>query len=188
MKTNIYFVRHAEPNYNNQDDQKRELTTKGIEDRLKVTKFLEQCDIDHLLSSPYKRTVDTISDFGAKHKLPIIIYNDLRERKVSDNWINNFSHYSRLQWQDFDYRLEDGESLKQTQNRNIDVIKLILEGYQGTNIAIATHGTALCTILNYYDNSIDYQFFRHIKDIFPFVVKCSFINNQIVDIKFINIV
>ena len=28
--TNIYFVRHAEPNYNNHDDLTRELSPKGF--------------------------------------------------------------------------------------------------------------------------------------------------------------
>ncbi len=89
-------------NYNNKVniDQLRELTTKGFKDRLKVTAFLEQCDIDHLLSSPYKRTVDTISDFGNKHNYQIIVDQNLRERKVSDQWINNFSTYSKQQWED----------------------------------------------------------------------------------------
>lgn len=31
MKTTIYFIRHAEPNYQNHDDMARELTIKGIE-------------------------------------------------------------------------------------------------------------------------------------------------------------
>ncbi len=35
--TKIYFVRHAQPNYNNHDDRLRELTPKGLEDRKKVT-------------------------------------------------------------------------------------------------------------------------------------------------------
>ena len=30
--TNIYFVRHAEPNYSNHDDLTRELSTKGLQD------------------------------------------------------------------------------------------------------------------------------------------------------------
>lgn len=31
--TNIYFIRHAEPNFNNHDDETRELTEKGMNDR-----------------------------------------------------------------------------------------------------------------------------------------------------------
>ena len=38
--TKVYFVRHAESNYNNHNDALRELSSKGMEDRKLVTKFL----------------------------------------------------------------------------------------------------------------------------------------------------
>ena len=38
--TRVYFVRHAEPNYDNHDDALRELSPKGMEDRKLVTDFL----------------------------------------------------------------------------------------------------------------------------------------------------
>lgn len=61
--TTIYFVRHAEPNYDNHDDLTRELTTKGLEDAKKVTGFLKDKGIQVAYSSPYKRAIDTIQDF-----------------------------------------------------------------------------------------------------------------------------
>lgn len=38
--TTVYFVRHAEPNYNNHNDELRELSPKGLKDRKLVTDFL----------------------------------------------------------------------------------------------------------------------------------------------------
>ena len=38
--TTVYFVRHAEPNYNNNDDSLRELSAKGLKDKKLVTAFL----------------------------------------------------------------------------------------------------------------------------------------------------
>ena len=64
--TTIYFVRHAEPNYNNHDDMSRELTHKGLKDRVLVTDFLADKQIDVVLSSPYKRAVDTVKEFAEK--------------------------------------------------------------------------------------------------------------------------
>lgn len=32
--TTLYFIRHAEPNYNNYDDLTRELSPKGLEDNV----------------------------------------------------------------------------------------------------------------------------------------------------------
>ncbi len=40
MRTRVYFIRHAEPNYNNHDDMTRELSEKGLKDRVLVTEFL----------------------------------------------------------------------------------------------------------------------------------------------------
>ncbi len=62
--TTVYFVRHAEPNYNNHDDMSRELSNKGLQDRKLVTKFLLDKHIDVVLSSPYKRAIDTVADFA----------------------------------------------------------------------------------------------------------------------------
>jgi 2,3-bisphosphoglycerate-dependent phosphoglycerate mutase len=38
--TTLYFVRHAEPNYNNHDDLTRELTENGLRDRHKAARWL----------------------------------------------------------------------------------------------------------------------------------------------------
>ena len=35
--TTVYFIRHAEPNYNNHDDMSRDLSPKGLEDLKLVT-------------------------------------------------------------------------------------------------------------------------------------------------------
>ena len=52
LLTNIYYVRHAEPNYSNHNDVLRELSPKGMVDRELVTKFLSDKQIDMIVSSP----------------------------------------------------------------------------------------------------------------------------------------
>lgn len=37
--TTVFFVRHAEPNYDNHNDMLRELSSKGLQDRKRVTDF-----------------------------------------------------------------------------------------------------------------------------------------------------
>ena len=39
--TNVYFVRHAQPNYEKHDDLTRELTEKGLQDRKLVTELMK---------------------------------------------------------------------------------------------------------------------------------------------------
>ena len=44
--TNVYFVRHAQPNYENHEDKFRELSAKGLLDRALVTDFLSDKEIE----------------------------------------------------------------------------------------------------------------------------------------------
>lgn len=89
--TVIYFVRHAEPNFENHNDSLRELSEKGLEDRKLVTQYLQDKRIDKVLSSPYKRAVDTVKDFADKNGLAVETIEDFRERKIDSVWIDNFA-------------------------------------------------------------------------------------------------
>ena len=172
--TIVYFVRHAEPNYENHDDMLRELSPRGMEDRKLVTAFLSDKEIDVVLSSPFKRAVDTIADFAEKNHLTIETIDDFRERRVDSCWIEDFSAFTQRQWCDFKYKLSDGECLKEVQNRNISALNTVLDKYQGKNIVIGSHGTALSTIINYYDNSFGYEDFEKIRFVMPWIVKFVF--------------
>lgn len=172
--TRVYFVRHAEPNYDNHNDTLRELSPKGMEDRKLVTRFLSDRQIDVVLSSPYKRAVDTVAHFAESRALPIGIMDGFRERRVDSGWIEDFTAFSKRQWSDFTYRLSDGECLKEVQDRNISALAEVLESYPGKNIVIGSHGTALSTIINYYDSSFGYGEFEKIKNVMPWIVELDF--------------
>ncbi len=174
----VYFVRHAEPDFSNHNDLLRELTPKGWADRQKVTEFLCDKNIHLVVSSPYKRSVDTIGDFAEKYDHDIEMIEDFRERKIGNEWIDDFDAYAIRQWQDFDYRLQDGESLKEVQKRNIEALKKLLNDHPGKNIAVGSHGTALSTIINYYDPSFSYDDFEKIKNVMPLIVEFTFDEND----------
>ena len=110
--TKIYFVRHAEPNYENHDDMSRELSNKGLKDRKLVTSFLMDKEIDIVLSSPYKRAIDTIRDFAEIRGIDITVMDEFRERRVDSAWIEDFTSFCKKQWDDFYYKLSEGECLK----------------------------------------------------------------------------
>ena len=181
--TTIYFVRHAEPDYNNHDDFFRPLTDKGLKDRIKVTNYLLDKKIDLVLSSPYVRAVDTVADFAKNAGLNIEKIDDFRERKVDSVWVEDFKAFCKKQWSDFDYKLTDGESLNEVQKRNIRALEEVLERYNGKNIVVGSHGTALSTIVNYYDNSFNYENFDAIIGVMPWVVKFEFEDKRCISIE-----
>ena len=175
--TIVYFVRHAEPNYDNHNDALRELSAKGLEDRKLVTNFFAGKRIDVALSSPFKRAIDTIKDFTDSFGLPITIIDEFRERKVDSGWIEDFTSFSRKQWNDFSFKLSDGECLQEVQDRNVFALKSVLDKYRGKNIMIGSHGTALSTIIKFYDHSFGYDDFAKIRNKMPWIVEFAFDEN-----------
>lgn len=187
MRTRVYFIRHAEPNYNNHDDMTRELSEKGLKDRVLVTEFLRDKQIDAVLSSPFKRAVDTVRDFAEKSGLEIKVVEDFRERRIDNCWIEDFNGFCKKQWEDFNYKLSDGESLEEVQTRNIAALKNVLKRYEGKNLVVGSHGTALSTIINYYDKSFGYAQFEKIRGLMPWVVPFSFEGDVCVEIRTYNV-
>ena len=185
--TNIYFIRHAEPNYNNHDDITRELSPKGLRDRKLITQFLADKHIDVVLSSPFKRSVDTVAHFAARHNLPITTISDFRERKIDSTWIEDFDAFTRRQWADFHYKLSDGETLAEVQQRNIAALQGVIQTYTGKSIAIGSHGTALRTILNYYVPQFSFADFSRIKSVMPWIVHFTFSDNTPIKIEEYNV-
>lgn len=172
--TTVFFVRHAEPNYENHDDKLRELTAKGLADRKLVTRFLLDKKIDVALSSPYKRAIDTIRDFTDSAGLPIETIDAFRERSVDSAWIEDFTAFTQQQWRDFSYKLPGGECLQEVQDRNIAALQAVLQKYPGKNIIIGSHGTALCTVIHFFDSSFGYDGFARMKNKMPWIFEFDF--------------
>ncbi|WP_066714804.1 histidine phosphatase family protein [Clostridium sp. Marseille-P299] len=185
--TTIYFIRHAEPDYTNHNDRERPLTQKGKEDSKLVTQYLCDKNIDIVLSSPYVRAVDTVKDFAESFGYPILTVEDFRERKVDSIWIEDFYKFSKMQWDDFEYKLSDGESLREVQDRNINALMEVLKEYTGKNIVIGSHGTALSTIINYFEPTYSFDDFQRIRNIMPWIVKMSFQGDTLIHIEKIDV-
>lgn len=183
--TTIYFVRHAEPNFSNHKDSERELTEKGMRDRELVTTYLSDKSIDIVVSSPYKRAIDTVKHFADLNDYKIEIVDDFRERKADDGWIDDFSTFSKTQWNDFNYKLSEGETLGEVQERNVNALSEVLSRYKNKNVVVGSHGTALSTIINYYDQSFGYKDYKKIK--MPWIAKFTFHNDVLNDIEYSDI-
>lgn len=172
--TTIYFIRHAEPNYENHDDVSRELTSKGLQDSKELVNLFSDITIDAVYSSPYKRALDTVAPLANSLKLSPHVEEGFRERRITDTWIEDFTGFVEKQWADFSYRLDGGESLYQVQSRNIQALEKILQKHKGQTIVIGTHGTALSTIIQYYQPTFGLSDFQRVKHLFPWIVCLQF--------------
>lgn len=177
--TTVYFIRHAQSDNSNRDGRNRPLTEKGLSDRKLVTEFLQDKNIDVVLSSPFKRAVDTVADFAMRSGLEIETIEDFRERRSDSDWLRDtdFWPFIERQWADFAYKLSDVECLAEVQERNITALDKVIKKYKDKNIVIGTHGTALSTIINYYDNTYGFKDFMDMVYIMPWVVRMDFDGN-----------
>ena len=172
--THIYFVRHARPNFENHDDRTRELTPEGLRDREMVTRYFTGKPVDAVLSSPYKRAYDTVKHLADARGLAVIPVEAFRERRVDSVWIDDFNAFARRQWADLNYRLTDGECLREVQERNIGALKCVLEEHAGQSVVIGSHGTAVGTILHHFNPAFGYEDFRSIQPVMPLIVHLAF--------------
>ena len=185
--TNVYFVRHAQPDYNVHDDTLRPLTEKGWRDCALVSEYLSGRNISRAYSSPYKRAVDTIRGFTETRGLDIILVEAFRERKISEEWIEDFTSYANKQWSDFDFALPGGESLRVVQTRNTAALHRLLIAHPGEEIIVGSHGTALSTIINYFDKSFGYENFLRIVGLMPWIVHFTFDGTTCIEIEQIDL-
>ena len=186
--TTVYFIRHAQSDRFVRDDRIRPLTAEGMEDTKKITEALKNSGIQHIISSPYTRTIQTITDLSEKIGVRIETDEDFRERDAGQWHGENFMDFIRLQWEDFSYHILDGECLGDVQKRNISALQRWIDKYENETIAIATHGTALSTMINHYFPDYNYDSFMRILDYMPYVVKMEIDHNKCISFEEILIV
>ena len=97
--TRVYFVRHAQPEHDWEEDRTRPLTEEGKKDSVVVLEFLSNKKKDAFYCSPYKRSMDTIAEAADFFTKEIITDERLRERMFQKRWA------------DHDYHEDGGESI-----------------------------------------------------------------------------
>ncbi|MHC2834059.1 broad specificity phosphatase PhoE [Bacillus sp. F9_6S_D1_P_5] len=107
--TIIYFVRHAHSTYT-KDERERPLSEKGHCDAENVTRVLKDKHIDVVTSSPYKRAIQTVQGIANTYNISIQIEEDLRERLLSTEPVQDFDDAMEKVWGDWNYAYEGGES------------------------------------------------------------------------------
>ncbi len=169
--TTLYLIRHAQSDSAVRDDRTRPLTGEGMLDTRLITACLAERGIGHILSSPYVRTVQTITHLADTLHLPIETDEDFREREAGGWHGDHFLDFVRRQWLDFSYCVPGSESLARVQQRNVAALQRAMRKYPGETLAIATHGTAMGTILRHFQPSWGYENFMRILNVMPYVIR-----------------
>ena len=139
MKT-IYVMRHSEPlkpiSINNKDslqiqNEKWGLTINGEKLAKKKSQLNELTNFDMVISSNYVRAISTAKYF-TKDKL--FIDDNFGERKFGiNNWNELPEDFGKKQFDDFNYKLPNGESINEVIEREYNSLINILNNYHDKN-------------------------------------------------------
>jgi len=179
----VYFVRHAQPEHAWEDDRTRPLTKEGKKDSKIVLEFLKDKKVDKFYCSPYKRSNDTILETAKYFENEILTDERLREREKGPDG-NNHGMFKK-RWENHHFHEDGGESIAMVRERNIAALKDIIRenNDEDASVVIGTHGTALSSILNYYDKEFGVESFMRIIDWMPYIIELDFEGENLIDKK-----
>lgn len=176
--TDVYFVRHCQSQKEWKDnDSIRPLTKLGPADSVSVAESLRDVKLDYCICSPYIRSMDTIRSCAEDHKLEIHTDTRFGERIIGPKSDENALI---MRWKDHDYNEEGGECIRLVQQRNIEGLHTLITEHAGESILFGTHGTALSTIINYYEHDFGYEGFKRLYDWMPYIIHAVFNGVQLV--------
>ncbi|WP_078381205.1 histidine phosphatase family protein [Sutcliffiella halmapala] len=180
MNTHIYFVRHAHSAYT-PDELMRALSVRGMEDAKGVAEILRKENIDVVLSSPYKRAIQTVEGVAKIIESEIKIVDGFKERTLASGMLDNFQEAIEKVWQETDFSWEGGESNEVAQKRGITSLLKTLDTYKGKRVVVGTHGNIMVLIMNYFAKKYDYEFWKTL--VMPDIYKLTFNNKELVSVE-----
>ncbi len=138
-----------------------ELTEEGVNQSRKLATFLKEYPlrINHIISSPFTRARQSIQPFAEKEGLDVLIDDRLRERKLSDQSLDNWLEILERSFTELDLKAENnGESSNEAMNRAISLINEISAKYDSyESVLLMSHGNLVTLILKYFDDRFGFQ-------------------------------
>lgn len=165
MATRLLLIRHAtaEPG-RDLPECDWPLSPEGRRQAETLAADLALRSIDAVWSSPYPRAVDTVKPFADRAGLRIEIDHDLRERLFSPVWIDDFEVPLKQSFDDVHFAVPGGESGHQCRERFMAALTRIATRHQDETVAVATHGNAIALVLSSLDASVDFEFWKAIRN------------------------
>jgi 2,3-bisphosphoglycerate-dependent phosphoglycerate mutase len=158
----VILVRHAEPvPFGTPDvaDDDRPLSDAGRVAAGQLAEELDSWEVSAVYSSPYARSLETVTPLAERRGLEVQVLADLRERRHSvephDGWRESLEH----SWADADFALPGAESGRAAQRRAIGMLDLLRARHpDGGRLVIGSHGNLISLILQVLDPEVGFDF------------------------------
>ncbi|HEY4497089.1 MAG TPA: class I tRNA ligase family protein [Candidatus Paceibacterota bacterium] len=151
----FFILRHGEAEHNVRDiiasgaesgGKLSHLTKKGIKEAKLAGEDLNRKKIDLIISSPYKRTMDTAKIISEITGAKVLRDQGLKEIDLGKfNWkkVDQYRNFFKNKFDRFDVAPQGGENLNDVTKRVVKTIIKIDSKYRNKNILIVGHGDPL---------------------------------------------
>ena len=132
--------------------EKRILSIEGEEESKNIAKLEYLQKVNSIYTSNYVMSMGTAKYLAQKLELDINIKSELGERVLGNLGDKKIRVVQELQENDFNYKLNGGESLNEVKRRMLKFIKNLLLEEEDKSIALFTHNVAITSLLSEYCN------------------------------------
>jgi len=156
----IYVVRHCEAVGQSAEAH---LTDKGYQQALELYKFFSNIKVDRIISSLYRRALESIKPLAENLNMEIEIESNLKERKLSIHSYSDWLEKLEKTYDDLDLKFEGGESSRDAMKRIVQVIENALHS-NSENIVIVTHGNLMSLLLKHYIEDFGFEDWQNLSN------------------------
>jgi 2,3-bisphosphoglycerate-dependent phosphoglycerate mutase len=161
----LYLLRHAESDSSpDVPESDWPLSEKGKEQARALVDRFADCRIDAVYSSPYRRAMATVRPLAEARDLSICTDDRLRERELTDQWLDDHRQTLRRVWNDFDLVLPGGESSIECQRRVGEALNDLRARHDGDRVLVSSHGNAIGLYLNRLDSSFGFEAWKEMRN------------------------
>lgn len=173
-ETIVYLVRHAESAPNARvPESDWPLSETGEQQAQALVPQLARLNIDHIITSPYRRAMATIEPFARIAKLPIATEFDLRERKLTEATHDDWLALLKRVWDNPTHAEPNSESNVDCQTRVLACLTRLARTHSGRTIVAASHGNAISLMLNTVDPTFGFNDWRAMRNPDCFALRYS---------------
>ena len=164
---NIYLIRHCVAAGQSPEAP---LTEQGEGQARELAEILSTVGVDRIISSPFKRAVDTFLPLAMKMSIEIETDSRLAERVLSTENLPDWFEKLKSTFDDLDLKLEGGESSREAMTRIVEVVGAVFNS-DVENTILVSHGNLLSLLLKHYDNSFGFEEWRNMSNPDVYLIK-----------------
>ena len=169
--TTIYMIRSAE--CEDLQDASSEISSIGRKEMAAMETFFEEKSMDAVYVSTQKNAAETVKFMTIKEEVPVYVSEEFNERKIGPR-VANLVSFGRRQWAEPEYKLQQGESFFEVQDRMIDGLEAVVMSNKDQTSLICTHSMALGTVIQFFDETFTFEEYLRTNEIHPWIVKMEF--------------